>query len=886
MQDMDVVDDFDGAPKRVKSGGGFLGKFIAVILGLIIGIIAGAGGLFGIGYALIAHTKIKTNIGTINGFIDPDIDYSKFLSEKYGEETLVTLIGDTVTAIQNVSKGEGSLNTLNEISPLIGNMLIGENGDAGLVKMLNEYYLNLDPAKVMSLTVVKPNGAESNPDVYLMDYLKNSLNDVPVADFLIKLNYPLNDTLLTICCGIEGTQWERNDDGTIRMLNGNTQLTLGEFLSEDLEKRIYSLPLDAIMPVSLSDQVMMMLAYGDEFCYHQETRNGKTVIVMNQVYYTYDMAKGKLYNGRGAEIDPATISNLNIDVANAVGTCQVQVDADTVHYLNAQEWTGDRVTLYAYSSTDYVDSQKVFYPKTTINDLQSGAVNLVEDMYLKDVLNIGANSDRMLRSLAYGVENVDYTIVEENGTKKIVSINPPRTIGDLRDCGEDLIYEIYLRDVIDAEPDDLVTMYILYGKKGLHYSVGAGDVITMLQKQVAIVGDQVYNEYGDELIGTLTGNSFTVNGVTYTRSTATGETLTTIDNTTATLYYVVDEYGDPVPFPYITLGDLKGNSPILENITKRLTLADVLTESAFDSHGVLSKLKDVCIADVPKRMETMTVGEVYGNGNVFLKALQDAPLEQLSDAVDALTIGELFGDRDGNDNLIYVPDPNGIYVSDGNGGYVVDPNGNGTHSIPISNNPILNALSSTKISNLQQRALEITIGELIPNAKDNKVLKHLLDATFTTLDSKVNALKFGDVFNDDLWVVYDSANPDHAGYTSDSNGFALDSNNKRIMKAIWKYMLYEDVETADTTNIPTYYIVTQENSSDKDINKMMSNMTSNMQNTKLSQLLKDGLITYNGSKDFSTLYVPDSSKTNGKFYLADMTIVDMINYLASNSLQD
>ena len=886
MQDMDVVDDYEDVPQRVKKSGGFLGKFIAVLLGLIIGILAGAGGIAGVGYILIAKTKLKTNMNTINGFLDPDIDYTDFISEEYGEETLVKLIGDTVSKIQSVAKGTGSLNTLNAISPLIGKMVVGEDGKSGLVKLLQDYYIAVEPDKIMDLIIVKPNGAENDPTKYLLDYVKEKANDVPVADFLIKLGYPLNDTLLSIACGVEHQQWEKNADGTITMLNGHKQLTLKEFLGEDLTDAIYRLPLDSIMPISLSDQVMKMLVYGDEFCYHTETKDGETVVVMNQVYYTYDTVNDKLYTARGEEVNPDTISNVNF----ASGTCTVQVDAETVHYLQAENLTGEIITLYAFSTAERTEDACVYYPKTTINDLQSGAVSLVEDMYLKDVLDIDISSDKMLISLAYGVENEDYKIVEENGVRKIESIKPPRTVGDLRDYGEDLIHEIYLRDVIDAEPDDKITMYILYGKKDLHYSVGNGNAITMLQKQVAVVGNQVYNEYGDVLIGNLTNNTFTENDKTYTLSTATGETLTTVDNTTATLYYVVDENGKEVNFPYITLGDLKGNSPILENLTTRLTIADVLADNAFENKTLLSKLKDTTIKDLPSKMETMTVGDIYGDDNVLLKALKDTPLEKLGDAVDTLTVGELFGDRDDNGNYIFVEDAKGTYVPDGNGGYVLDRNGKGTHSIKISNNPILNALSNTNVVDLEKRAQEITIGEIIPGAKDNAILKRLQTSTFASLDSDVKALKFGDVFYDDLWEKYDQSKAGE-NYLEGADGYAVDKNGKRIMKAVWKYMLYADVTTANTTVIPDYYIVTQTDTSKKYLNDMTDNMTNNMKNTPLSYLITDGLITFNepAQKDkFLKSYVLSnpSDENSERIYLKNMTIVDMLNYLANNSRQD
>lgn len=870
MQDMDVIDEFEDVPGAPKRSGGFLGKFIAVLLGLIIGILAGAGGLAGILYVLIAKTKIKTNMNTVNSFIGTNINYADFINGKYGEETIIDFAGDTITAIQQVSKGEGTLNTLNEISPLIGKMIIGEDGNSGLVAFLNNYYLAVDPNEIMNRVVVKPAGATKNPDKYLMDYITEKMNDVPVADFLIKLGYPLNDTLLAIACGIEGTEYVKNPDGTVTMLNGKKQLTLGQFLGSDLTSAIYRLPLDAIMPISISDKVMMMLTYGDDFCYELVMENGKSKVVMNQVFYTYDTVTGKLHNGRGAVVDPTIIKNA--DFAN--GTCTLQIDENTVEYLKAQDVTGETYTLYAYTSTEYTDSDKIFYQKTTINDLQSGAVSLVEDMYLKDVLNIGLgdgeNHDKMLLSLAYGVKDVDYKIVTENGKDKIVSINPPRTIGDLRDHGEDLIHEIYLYDVIDTDVDDKVTMYILYGKQGMHYKVEAdGETVTMLQKQVAVVGNQVYNEYGDVLIGALTDNTFKENGKTYKLGTATGKTLTTKDNTTGALYYVVDEFDQAVQFPYISLGDLKGDSPILENMTTRLTLADVLSDEAFVGHNVLAQLKDSTIKDLPNRMSSMTVGDVYGNDNdnIFIQALKDTQLEKLSDTLDVLTVGEIFGKYD---------PATGTYV--------------------VSENPLLNALASTKINELEERAKLLTIADIVPGAENNQVLKHLKTATFGNLSEQVETLTFNKIFEEEIWEKYDASKADGSTYfegKKDDIGYAVDANGNRIFtKPIWKYMLCTDTTNPHDT-MSEYYIVSKmsgSSNSRNDINMMMNNMTSNMQKVSLELLIADGMITFENDADrdkFLTSYVledPNNSESN-KLPLKGMTIVDVLNYVAKIGIQ-
>ena len=889
---------------KPKRSSGILGKILAVLLGIIIGILAGIGGMAGLFYALVFKVKIKTSVNTINNFLGTEINYADFINGKYGEKTIADFAGDTIYALDDIAKSKGSLNTLNDLSPLVGELMIGENGTGGLVGFLNEYYLNLEPDEVMDHILVKPSNATADPDVYLMDYIRKKVDDVPLADFLIKMGYPLNDTLLAICCGIEYVEFEKNPDGTIKMLNGHKQLTLGEFLSEDLETAIYRLPIDSIMPINTDDKIMMVLAYGDEFCYTLEKEaNGEIRVVMNQVFYTYDKTKKKLFNGRGTEVEASKVKNLNL----TEGTCKL-IDGDNVEYLKSDDVSGNIVTFYAYSSNEYKDNHKIFYKKTTINDLQSGAVHLVEDMYIKDVLDIEAGDDRMLVSLAYGVKDVDYTIVVEDGVEKIVSINPPRTIGDLRDRGEDLIYEIYLYDVIDTDTDDKLSSYILYGKEGMHYTVIDHDNVEMLQRQVAVAGNKVYNEYGDVYLNQLNADGTFVDkkkldndddDTTYKLGASTGKTLTTVDGTKATLYYVVDEEGNPVKFPYISLGDLKGDSPILENMTKRLTLGDVIPEEEFENRTVLSKLQDTTLENLPDRMETLTVGEVFGDENIFLKSLKDHPLEGLNDSLDTLTVGEIFGDRDEDGNFIYVPDEDGIYILQ-NGEYVKDKDGNGDYSIKISaityvpdengeyvlqddkyvlaedgdgdyraektDNPILSAMSSTNINDLDSRANELTVGDVVPNAEDNQILKHLTDTTLENLDDDVKNLTFNQVFENEIW---------------ESDGTTL--------KPTWKYLLDDNVGDADNT-IDDYYIISRNpGETGKDINTMLDNMTNNMQVASLELLIEDEIIVLEDSKRENFLksyFVTDPTMPDvesNRTYLKDMTIVELLDFATSNA---
>jgi hypothetical protein len=179
-------------------------------------------------------------------------------------------------------------------------------------------------------------------------------------------------------------------------------------------------------------------------------------------------------------------------------------------------------------------------------------------------------------------------------------------------------------------------MYLLYGKENIHYSVDADDNVTMLQKQIAIDGDVVYNEYGEKLAGyTLdTANETYVapDGTQYKYVASAGLTLTTEDDTSADVYYLTNLNGTAVYFSKTTLGDMAGSNNVISSLTKRITLKEVIDE------------------------ETM-------NSNIFFKHVQDETIETLPDAVNSLTLQQVY-EKD-------------IYKTDADGNFL-DKNGNVT----------------------------------------------------------------------------------------------------------------------------------------------------------------------------------------------------------------
>lgn len=103
-------------------------------------------------------------------------------------------------------------------------------------------------------------------------------------------------------------------------------------------------------------------------------------------------------------------------------------------------------------------------------------------MYISTVLSLDAASDNaILMSIAYGNEGEDYEIVtNDDGTKEIVMKEgkSPRTVKDLKD--KSTIDSVRLSAIITPDPEDKITMYILYGVEGQDYTVDENGNVVMI----------------------------------------------------------------------------------------------------------------------------------------------------------------------------------------------------------------------------------------------------------------------------------------------------------------------------------------------------------------------------------------------------------------------
>ena len=634
---MSYNEDFDEEPEViVKKKGGLLGKVVSLLLGVVIGAVGALGGTAGLGYYLATKKTIDEVLDYAN--VNESL-YNEYISSEYTSKTLLDAILTTANVLIGFKDGTGTLGDLAAISPLIETKVL-EFIESGK----DAYGINFEYDEEHQIM--------NTPINEINQYIHDCILNTTVGDLFLKFGDG-NDILDALCYGIEGEDYTVNEDGSIQMLDGKTQMLISDFAGGGLNERLDTLPLDTIMTIDLGDPTICAIAYGAEHRYTVVTdeTDGTKTVTMNQLYYTLEETDDGIMvyddNGDLVNENTETVTYNVTKVTVSDSTAYVLASTTAVAQPSAEEGesaeeSGSEQTeatpivtkqllygfdkngesaedgkYYVYEAKEdaegYTYGKAVSFAKTTVGDLQNDSAGIINHIALKDALKVDHNSHPILIALAYG-EDFEYTYDSENNKTGITTDAPLRTVGDFRENSKSFIDEIALTSVITPKTDDKIIMYLLYGKQDVHYELNDGKV-EMLQKQVAVDADgKVYNEYGEELAYAQgTASSYTQKDkddnvlATYTLTVITGKTLK-IGETETPLYYVSDENGNAVKYETTRMKDLSGDSALLSNMTSRLALGDILDVG---NNKILRNLSDVTITNLPTAIDELTVGEVF-----------------------------------------------------------------------------------------------------------------------------------------------------------------------------------------------------------------------------------------------------------------------------------
>lgn len=574
-----------------RRGGGFWGKFLAVFLGFLFGIICTLGGLAGLGYVLYAKIKIAEGFKAVNKITGSDIDYTEYITEEYAQKTIAELMKDLGALSSDFQNQTASLSSLEKFSPKVR-----ETAES-IVKKISEYGVAVDTDMLMT-----------TPLSGMSEFLTDTLNTVEVGKVLDKSGILVesNDSyeiLMLLCYGEKGVDYAvdgegrpvKDDKGNVTMLGSAAPTTVGD-LTKDTNKVLDKMTLSAVMnatnSLDNSDPMIRALLYGAEgesYTYDEE----KKEVTMLPLRYKYDEennsitdADGKTYaydetGKKWLAEDGGYILSLSAQPTVKAAAA----DEETVSYTYAV-YTKEGTLVCSLAAAETPDTYHAFdkqnnllkHQPLSVGDLMGGDLTgILNDIRLGDALKVTAASDAILIALAYGSEGTDYII--EDG--KIKPLTPPTTIGSLTDGQTSEIFDkIELGAVMKVDPSDDVMCALAYGTKNKHYKVVEETVgeetvktIEMLPIVYTLKDGVLFDDEGNETVSELLA------GGVYKVTIAEGEGETA----TETIYYAKPDAagaadyflyetetcaGDKILYKKTTLNDLMNGdaSSLIDNV--------------------------------------------------------------------------------------------------------------------------------------------------------------------------------------------------------------------------------------------------------------------------------------------------------------------------------
>lgn len=928
-------------PRKKRKSGGWLKAAVALVLGAVIAFI----GMFGGGY-FVLNKPIGPTIEFIGGFTGLNYDEQvrdKILSTEYENKTLIE-IGEALLEILE----KKNLAVIDNVSPAVGDYV-----EEIVTNMNAEFGLSLDATTMMNKEFAD-----------LPTYIGDTFRVTPLGNLLkaIGKQETLEPLLMQLCYGDE-SHYTIDDNNVVHMKEGYKETTVEEF-SNNLTGKLYNIVFASVFPPDVNDALMMSMAYGKEGVTYDLARNedgtpvlednGSPKVEMRHLFF--EMVDGQYcdHNGDPVDCKVETLKNGFIKM-----TKNPTFDGGEVYVYYLKE--GKDGKFYAYTQpSDTVENQAKFQ-KTKIGDM-TDPDQLLNTIYLKDALNVKYDPKHpqndphnILFSLAYGIEGVDYTV--DPVTKEITMIDDaqPRSIGDLRNSGTDLINSVAIADIMEAELDDALSMYLLYGKKGVHYDFNEKGNLIMLQKYIAINedGSQVYNEYGEELqVKTSQKQGYELdfeksiytdsNRNTYFYREVTPEKLIETKDGKMKAYYLFSDDGSTIAISDETYDD--GTRKVYnakgEPLTKQVE-GYVLSRSTFtDVDGTLyhyqpaSPEKFVETADGQVKLyhlfskdskkiailqgenDTYKVYNQYGNlltektdenngyvldvtnkkytdedGTVY--TYQAAEPELTLDTEDGKAVKVYYLVAEDSKMIAISDDHKNVYDAAGQKltpkvfGYTlkdntyIDSHGrmfdcqavNPAQTIQTADGKTVAvyhvyeyamftrhslgelAGGDHLISNMNDR---LTLAEVLGNNEklsEDKFLKHVKDTKISNLTTAIGDLTVGQVFEEEIFITCQqySGTPRESAQLDPTTGEPLmieagnwyyivekggidyyyRSEGEIAIRGTWKYLLTENNE------LRTDYKVA------KDMNKMISNMTTNMEETTLYDMHNSGIMSFN-----------------------------------------
>lgn len=500
-----------------RKKGGFWGKFLAVVLGFLFGIIVTIGSIAAVGYYLVARMTIRQGIEFVGNLTGKDVDYTDYITDEYANETVMGLVGELQKLSESLSDKTITLADLNAISPLVEKQVTDLSArlaaDFRIPLAVNSAYHGEDGSVLdeegnviidASGNVVKKDengradftGKDGEMLVGLMDlpfgeistFLVDSLAPVQVGAVLsapevgmLTPNSENYDLLMLVCYGDKGNYKTNqagdivlDENGNAEMLGGAKATTFGNLLgfggSGGMEAIIQNMSVAGLMEATGSlddsDELVRALLYGVEGVHYAVGTEGE--IEMLRVGIA--VYGGAAYD-RGGNLLPGAVEETEGGY--------LYTDGDTVYRLEKQseesieiETEEGPLSLPLLIAEDET-GEEVFYKPHTIGDL-SGENSLIsgitKDLTIGQFMGDGEQSSLSAAISAWKIDDLndqdkimslkiaDVIGVDENSPAVLQAMRD-RTLADLND--KDTFNQLALGEVIEIDESNPDTPALL-----------------------------------------------------------------------------------------------------------------------------------------------------------------------------------------------------------------------------------------------------------------------------------------------------------------------------------------------------------------------------------------------------------------------------------------
>lgn len=889
--------------KSKQYDGGFTARCVALLLGFVLGVAGTIGGAAGAGYYLVSHKSVKEVAGIAGG---DKFDLDKYLSAEYSEKTLLQFFKDLGDVTSKLKGAEASISTLAEISPYVSDIadkLAGKLSELGLdvdadalkttpFNRLSEFLQEtVQNTRLGTLIGAKPDGTIMGLLCYGEEGVNYTLDE--------------NGNITWIGASHELSVKDFMDNGASSDVFNRLSLkavmeTNGSVNTND--------PITRVLVYGTKDVDYAAVAGAD----------GKETIIMLPLAYDYNEGTGVLTDDHNKEVTNFYSYDAATKVIALFGS-ETPAEGDTPSsylYETDGKWYAyatETDLAAAVAGEASAAEKRILHKATTLGNLLKGDfMGMVEGVELASLLNVTADSEGTLLAIAYGNEGEDYRIeTDAAGNKNIVMQNgaKPRTIKDLRD-GNVKFEDLELGDILKIKPHDgsnETKLNLAYGEEGKHYTYDdSAEKITWLNKRYI---EKTDGADGKKIDGaTKNGGewTFTQDGVSYTAKKAGTLGLHT--------FYAYKVGGTaPVTYKARTIADLKnlqttelvGRSSLESLLGVGADTDGVLRSLAYGKQGLSYRIEETTDGNgnVTKSIVMLPVTYTFdgtdwkdengaivtpvssdGNtyeflfsedgafGYVYAENVSAAGSYPLCDAfgaalthkkrsIDSLKAENATKAFNEIELRAIVPENTGdsinLYLLYGKAGidYEIDAEGNvkmlngavpktigslrekGENSIfsklrreltigqmlgNVDDNKILKNLKDSTLDSLGADIKRLTVGSIFEDADSNKILKPLKDSTFDTLNDDIKNLKITDVFEDDIY--YKNADGDF----TDKNGNVVTYENK-VMRGEWNYLLRDP---SDPTKTPDSYTLVN-------MGALTNNMTENVKNSSVYKLNED-----------------------------------------------